>query len=716
MKSRLTRQAQGKTAALDPRGLPWYRRMWVGIEVGPNASNDQDRVFYSRASGKEFLGNLVKANVEYAVIFLKDQDFAYYNSKVARKCPNIGERDLLRECLDEAKKYAIPIIAYCQVQYDTSSWRAHPEWRMKDPSGQEIPVRLCFNSGYVEFIKQILGEMMEYEIAGFHVDMLDFGFEQPCGCWCDYCQRAFQKEYGIPMPSGVTWDEAWEKMLEFRTNSNTRFCQNVQAFIRAKRPDISVDFNYHGYPPFAWLPGQLPVKHAVNGDFVTAEGLPAIFGHNNVSLLAQFLAGARLGGPTQVATNRGVAEYHDPTVRPVEDLKWEVLTYLSHGTQCTIVDKVNYDGTGDPVAYERIGEVFAEARRKGEYWGHKPVQEVGVYYSSRSRDWYAREDSPKYMAAFRGAHWALMRSQIPLGIIMDENVSPERLKQFPIVYLAGTAILSEREVALFEEYVAEGGKLLATGVTGLYDKYGNLEDHCSLSKLLGVRLVRSLVERSDNYFRLPKGVGEGEGKFLSQDIPPNWPVLTWGPMAVYEPTTAQAYGELMVGFPPGSKEWGPPMSAEKPVGPAVFANRHGKGLAVLVACAVDLAYTTKYRAPEHRLLIRNLIRYLNPRPVVIVKAQQNVEAVVTRDEDRKRILVHLIAFSGPATASAAQFGKGALVLPPLMEEPMHYEAQIKINRPFSKAALGDAGGHIKRKGNSLTVTSSHVHEVVIVSV
>ena len=78
------------------------------------------------------MDNLLLARAEYGVVFMRDGNNAYYNSKLTEKCRELGDRDLLRECLDEARKHGMPIIAYCQVQYATNSWNAHPEWRMKD--------------------------------------------------------------------------------------------------------------------------------------------------------------------------------------------------------------------------------------------------------------------------------------------------------------------------------------------------------------------------------------------------------------------------------------------------------------------------------------------------------------------------------------------------------------------------------------------------------
>lgn len=117
---------------------PWYRRYLVGIEIGPTGANDRDRIYFSRATGKDWVQALLRAHAEYGVVFMKDMEFAYYDSHVARKCPNLGERDLLREILDAARPHGLPIVAYCQVQYDDSSWRAHPEWRMHGADGSDL--------------------------------------------------------------------------------------------------------------------------------------------------------------------------------------------------------------------------------------------------------------------------------------------------------------------------------------------------------------------------------------------------------------------------------------------------------------------------------------------------------------------------------------------------------------------------------------------------
>ena len=193
-------------------------------------------------------------------------------------------------------------------------------------------------------------------------------------------------------------------------------------------------------------------------------------------------------------------------------MKWEVFTYLAHGAQCTIVDKANYDGSLDPVVYQRIGEIFGEARRKREYFGHAPVQEVGLFYSARSRDWYGREDSEKYMAAFSGAHKALVQAHIPFGMLMDENLTAERLNRFPVVYLPNAVILDPQEVALLTAYVERGGNLIVTGLTGLGDHYGSDDEGIGLIEASGRAAGRNSDRISGQLHSLARFSGRRPGK------------------------------------------------------------------------------------------------------------------------------------------------------------------------------------------------------------
>ncbi|HOX39600.1 MAG TPA: hypothetical protein PL033_16585 [Candidatus Brocadiia bacterium] len=700
---------------------PWFERHIVGMEIGPTGaqfgySDKDDARYCSRFDGREIARRAAAAHSEYLVLWARDGDYAYYDSKLLLKAPGLAGRDPLKDVVDEARKLGLPLIAYCVVQQGGHFLAAHPEWEMRGSDGKPIG-RFCYNSGYLEAMKAITAEQLAYGIDGFHVDMLDQGFGPPYGCWCDSCRALFEKEFGHPMPPGATWDAAWDDMLEFRYRTSERFEKELYKHIKTINPKATVDYNYHGNPPFSFEVGQRPVQHAGNSDFVTGETGAWGFSALTVGLNAKFYRAATPGLPYQIAIQRGVRMYHDQTTRPINDIRWELFTLLAHGAFVTMVDKTGFDGSLDPVAYERIGAAFAEAKAKRDHFGQAPVFEAGLYFSSRTRDWRGRENAAGYFQSFQGMHKACVMEHIPFGVLLDENLNPKALRQFKVVCLPNAAILSDREIALFRNYVAEGGNLIITGQSGQFDRMGNPLDASSLGELIGAKLSVRL-DSQDNWARFPSAQKSSTAAQLAPDGRMDWAFLVKGPASVYDPTIATPLGELMkpwrtVRQQQGREgtEW--PMSAEAPVGPAVLLNRIGAGKVLTFACSPDFSAAGEHAIIESRKLIRNAVRLLVPKPRVEVTAPANVEAVVTDDPVERILRVHFIAYnSTPQTTPARE---RPYVLPGLIEDAPIYRAVIASRDALKGVTALNSSTEFARADNRVELMISDIHEVVVLN-
>jgi len=710
-----------------PADQPWFERSRIGMEVGPTGaqfghSDPSDTRYCARFDGREIVRRALAAHSEYLVMWVRDGDYAYYDSKLLPKAPGLGARDPLREAMEEARPHKLPIIAYCVVQQGGHFLKAHPEWEMRGLDGKPIG-RFCYNSGYLEAIKQIVAEQLAYGIDGFHIDMVDQGFGPPYGCWCNTCRMQFEKESGQPLPKGVTWDEAWDQMFEFRYRSSERFEKALYAHIKSINLRATVDYNYHGNPPFSFEVGQRPVQHARNGDFITGETGVWGFSALTVGLNAEFYRAAVPHQEVQVAMQRGVRMYHDQTTRPLNDLRWELLTLLAHGAFVTMVDKTGFDGRLDPVAYERIGAAFKEARAKRAHFGQRPVAEVGIYFSSRTRDWVGRERPADYFQSFQGAHKALVYEHIPYGVVLDENITLETLKRFPVMLLPNAAILSEREVALLHRYVEEGGKLIVTGHSGQLDRVGKPLAESVLSELVGAR-AKGRLESWDNWVRSSLkihgthvvAVGP-EGAMFTQ-VKHDWPFLVKGPATTYQPMTAQPIGELLKPHRTTRQlegkegtEW--PMSADTPVGPAMLVNSVGKGTVLTFACSPDFATASEHHIVEARKLLRNAVRFLNPKPLFEITAPANVEAVVTDDPATRTLRVHLLGYNSPPQTTPPK--DRPFVLPQPIEDAPMYRVSLESSRRLKRVEALNPATTVKRPGNRVEATVNDVHEVLILS-
>lgn len=715
---------------------PWFSRALVGMEVGPTgaqfAGGRHARDYAMNFNGGDIVRRCLAANAQYLVLWVRDGDFTFHNSKLLSKPSGLGDRDVLREAADEARRHHLPLIAYCQLQYPARELRQHPDWKARQADGKPIDHLVCFNSPYTNVVRALLAEMLAYGIAGFHLDMVDQGFGPPHGCWCDRCQELFRAEYGRPMPKGVNWeDEDWDRMLQFRYATSDRFEKRLTEYVRHLDPRATVDFNYHGNPPFSWEIGQTPVRHASNGDFVTGEAGLWAFGALSASFNAAWYRAATPDRPFQVAVQRGVRMYHDQTTRPLQDMRWEMFTLLAHGAFVTMIDKTGYDGWLDPVAYDRIGLLLGEARAKQAQFGHAPVREIGIYFSARARDWLGRDKPALYYASVQGAHKACVYEHLGFGFLFDESLSLQRLQAFPVVCLPNTGILTEREVGLFRQYVEEGGKLLVTGQSGQFDRLGRPLANSVLESLTGAK-VKGRLEGTDHWMRFgpASAITNRENasvwptRFastpqslagLTGGLRADWPFLVRGPATVYEATSARPVGELLdshrasLADPPSyNADW--PLSARQVVGPAVLLNSVGKGAVLTMAGSPDFATASEHHIVEARRLFANALRLLHPHPRVRVDAPANVEAVVTDDPGTRTLRVHLIAYN--ATPQTTPLKERPYVLPGLIEDAPMFRASLELRDGLKSARALNQSTRLKKRGRRLDLTVADIYEVI----
>ena len=705
------------------RQADWFRGSLIGMEVGPTGPQshefEPDKVYSSRFNGTEIINQSIKAGSQYMVIWGRDGEFAYYDSKIQPKAPGLGDRDVLRECVEAARPHNHPVIVYCVLQYPSLDLRNHPEWKMVQANGKPIDYLVCFNSPYRDHIKGILSEIMEYDIAGFHLDMVDQGFGPPHGCWCQHCRRKFEDRFNYPMPENEkTWDNHWDRILQMRYETSREFEEELVQFIKDRKPSLSVDFNYHGNPPFSWETGQLPVPHANTGDFVTGETGLWGFSALGVGLNAQFYRAATPGLPYQVAIQRGVRMYHDQTTRPLNDMRWETLTLLSHGAFVTMIDKTGFDGSLDPVAYHRFGRLFSEVHAKAAYFGHTPVYDVGLFFSSRTRDWYGRDTPAEYFRSFQGAHKACVYDHLTFGVLHEANLNLEAMKQFPVIAIPNAAILdSANTISILEAYVRQGGNLLITGQTGQFDRMGDRLPDSTLVRLIGANVVEA-VETKDNWVSLPEMDTNSKESGLLSSIPPDWTFLNIGPATIYKPTDARALGRL---YSPhrsiphrhgrGNPDW--PMSPDKPVGPAVLIHDIPDGGKVLtLAASPDYSAATDHHIPETRRHFSNAVRYLNPTPRVRIQAPTTVESVTTIDPETGDLHIHFIATASPPQTTPAK--DRPYVLPGLTEDIPIFRVRIDLNDEATSAEAFGKRTQINFAPNNITAIIEDIHEIITI--
>jgi hypothetical protein len=692
---------------------PWYvtNRRWTCFNAHFQA---WDPEIASRFDAREIVRWVAKANANVFWMFAMDHiGHCYYPTRTGKMHPNLKNAHFLAQIVEECRRYGIASVLYSTVSWNRNASYHHPEWVMKDNKNQTpdfdsvVGPILCYNSGYLDFMKAIGKELAEFRPDGIFFDMMWYGTSGKL-CYCQAnCQPLFRKKYGIDMPLEPTWDDDWRKWLEFRYESNLRFGQELSAAVRSAEPGLSIGYNYHGQPPFSWEVAMRPVSHCQIGDYNTGEAMPNWQGHGYPSLVTTFARGARPNAPTMMATSKCVRGYTDYTLRPELHLKWEVFLYFAHGAHAFVIDDALFDGTIQPQTYERLGRVFAEVKEKEPYFGHEHVREVGLYYSFKSRDWYGREKPALYENAFMGAYRALNAAHIPVDAIFDESVTSETLAKYPLILLANTAILDDNELGMLRGYVKGGGRLIATQDTSLYDLNGKALPDFALEDVLGIR-YRSKADYSWHYFALAGGD-------LATGIPAGYDVLVQGAANIVDVAGADTVGDLKVPFHDGPPfhqiGFGACNSAWKRVGPAVVLNRYGAGQTAYISFGPDVAYGGDFPLPEHRLIIRNLVRHLHPTPAIQVEAPTTTEVVVTNDRAGSRYIIHFVECRPGLVMS----GTGSSFKPNVMEDPPLYRARILLQQHPRTVTTLSHTTQLNQKERVIDLQIEEVHEAVIIS-
>lgn len=86
---------------------PWFCGALVGMEVGPTGAQfagGKHAPDYARNfNGAEIAQRCAAANAEYLVLWVRDGDFTFHDSKQVPRPASFGDRDVLREAVEEGR-------------------------------------------------------------------------------------------------------------------------------------------------------------------------------------------------------------------------------------------------------------------------------------------------------------------------------------------------------------------------------------------------------------------------------------------------------------------------------------------------------------------------------------------------------------------------------------------------------------------------------------
>ena len=161
--------------------------------------------------------------------------------------------DLVGTVLERLHKEGIRVIGRFDFSKINEKFAAEkPEWLYVSEKGQHVnyngQVHTCVSGGYQqEYMFEILGEAVDrYPLDGVFFNMIGYQRSDYSGnyhgiCQCQACKDKFREYSGMDLPK--TQDDkspVYRKYLEFTRMMSDRQFTRVNAFLKAKRPDLAI--------------------------------------------------------------------------------------------------------------------------------------------------------------------------------------------------------------------------------------------------------------------------------------------------------------------------------------------------------------------------------------------------------------------------------------------------------------------------------------------
>lgn len=234
------------SAANPAESSPWWltpQRMLQTNLREIDATMDLDR--YVREV-KAFGANVVLFNVGGIVAnYPTDLQFHWRNTFM--------QGDLVGTVLERLHREDVRVIGRFDFSKISEKFAAqHPEWLYVSEKGENVnyngQVHACVSGGYQqEYMLKILGEAIDrYPLDGVFFNMIGYTRSDYSGnyhgiCQCDNCKRRFAEYSGMALPA--TRDDSspvYRKYVEFTRMMSDKQFHRVNAFLKAKRPDLAI--------------------------------------------------------------------------------------------------------------------------------------------------------------------------------------------------------------------------------------------------------------------------------------------------------------------------------------------------------------------------------------------------------------------------------------------------------------------------------------------
>jgi len=479
--------------------LPWQQRV---RRIGQMNMTEHDPDSMNVEAWADFW-----ASVKAEVVFVSVTGIlAYYQTKVPfhRKGKFLGDRDFFGDCCAAAKKRGMRVIARMSPDLNWDDClEAHPDWfeRNADDSpnrSKEDPrlIRSCMFTAYMtEYIPAIIREVNTiYDVDGFYCN----GWP-PLGslpdCHCSTCRNL------PPSGSPAYWDKFNDRM-EY-------LWKMYGGLAKEKKADSFFFANSGGGARSAMNLDRLgKICDWFQGDNQGRGGedapvwLCALQGR-----VATAIQDGKMATNITGTWSTGPVRFRNTVKSPQESMIWTSQTSASGLVPYFHVIGAE-TGLGEDRRWMALAKNYFDwsSKHDAHFANKRTIAKLGVVMGQRTHMFYkyppaAGKNSSlnePTQQGLNGMYYALLEGRFLFDFVHEDRMDAERLSKYSALVLPNVGLLSDAQCEQLRAYVKNGGSILATFETSMFDERNQRRENFGLADVFGIHRAGDVVGTTGN--------------------------------------------------------------------------------------------------------------------------------------------------------------------------------------------------------------------------
>jgi hypothetical protein len=574
---------------------------------------------------------------------------AYYPTKVPFHHPSawLADRDVFGELVAGCRRLGMVVIGRTDphATYDDVQ-AAHPDWIAVAADGKprrhwaspEMWVTCGLGPYNFEFMTEVKREIMSrYRVDGIFINRWDGSGM----CYCQHCQTNFKSATGQELPrTNDPQNPARRAYILWRQERLFQLWQLWDREVRAINPNSCVIPNTGGGATSSLEMkriGQLaPILIA---DRQARRGLAAPWANGKNGKEFRATMGRK---PIVGIFSVGLEEpyrWKDSVQNPAEYQLWAA-DGVANGLRPWFT---KFSGTlHDERWLKPVETLYCRYANWERYLrNERTLAEVGVIYSQQT-GWFHGGAVEEHID---GWYQALIEARIPFEMVHDRLLDAGHLSGFKTLILPNIAALSTGQCNQLREFARDGGSLIATYETTLYNEWGVKQSNFGLADVFGVDFAGRNETRMQNaYLRCEHETAKRHPLLRGLEDAPR---IIHGVSRV-EVTPRERFGPMPLTLIPSYPDL--PMEKVFPRVPKtdiaqVFLREFGQGRIVYFPWDIDRTFW-EVLCVDHFKLLRNAVEWAtNARPVVEVTGPGILDVTVW--QQKNSITIHLVNLTNP---------------------------------------------------------------------